>query len=130
MFLQDLSIVFLLIILISIVLFALRKVYEKKIELIFEKISNDFVKKNKKMSAVGHATIVLLGLILSTSIYIITFKLYSPHFSLNLTTSINWYTIHKYPRQQDYFYFFSSFIFVLVSTCIFWFLIIWKKRTK
>lgn len=130
MFLQNLSVIFLLIILMCIVLFSLRKVYKKFIEPVLTNIRNNLVKKSKRMSAVDHSIIALSGLILSTSIYILAVRLYPPHFSLNSTTAINWYTIHKYPRQQDYFYFFSSFIFILIFTCIFWFLILWKKRTK
>jgi hypothetical protein len=130
MILQELSFIILLIVLTYFFLFALRKIYKKKLEFILEEVRNKLVKKNKKVSIVNHTILILLGIILSISIYIITFKFYTPHFFLKSTTSINWYTIHKYPRQQDYFYFFSLFIFVLVFTCIFWFVIVWKKRTK
>ncbi|HSX40335.1 MAG TPA: hypothetical protein VLF68_01855, partial [Candidatus Saccharimonadales bacterium] len=75
-----------------------------------------------------HALVFLVGLTISAAIFVVLTQLFPIHFIMPDTTAINWYTVHHYPRQQDYFYFFGGFVIVVIGSFSMWVIWIWKKR--
>jgi len=97
---------------------------------IIEKIREALVKKTKKMKLWEHSLIVFLGLVASLIAYLLIIKSLNLSFKNPPTTTISWFTVNNYPRQQDYFYFFTSFVFLTVFTSLLWVLFIWLKKFK
>lgn len=106
--------------------------------LIFRKISKeDYIlmlienirKKIKKYSWQSHFLVFATAFVLSVLIFI-SFTYYFPlHFTVSKTsTSINWFTINNYPKQQDMFFFIIGFIFTTIFTVLFWFILLCKRK--
>lgn len=89
-----------------------------------------FLKVKKNIKWWEHILIYMISFTISSSLFIFLIKLISFKFKVPFTTAINWNTVHNYPKQQDYFYFFSGFIFItLFSICI-WVFYVWIKLRK
>lgn len=97
---------------------------------ILEKTRNSLVKKSKNVTLWMHASVVFLGVLASSVIYLLIVKSLNLNFENPPTTTISWFTVNNYPRQQEYFYFFTCFIFITLFTWITWFLFIWLKKSK
>lgn len=90
-----------------------------------------WVQRTVKSTRWWHNVIVLIGgLIVGMLLFIAVAEIIPIRFMMPETTAINWYTVHKYPRQQEYFYFFFGFSFILIITIFIWSLWIWKKQKK
>lgn len=74
----------------------------------------------KKIPWYIHVYVIMLTIVISTALYVVLLFFLKPQFLMPETDTINWYTVHKYPRQQDYFYFTTAFVFILVITFIVW----------
>ncbi len=95
-----------------------------------EDIRNKLSKRSKNNSLAYHFIIVLISILISTFIYYLIVKSLNLNFENPKTTTISWFTLNNYPRQQDYFYFMTSFVFITSLSCILWFLCIWLKKSK
>ncbi|MBI2443481.1 MAG: hypothetical protein HYV40_06300 [Candidatus Levybacteria bacterium] len=82
----------------------------------------------KKIPLWQHAIVFLVGIFVSLTTYVVMVKILQISFAMPETTAINWYTVHGYPRQQDYFYFYTGFVYVAVVTSSLWILWLWIKR--
>lgn len=91
---------------------------------------NAYSKKLRKIKWWEHGMVILIGLFVSLiiSLFIVHFLPFT--FSIPETTAINWYTVHQYPRQQDYYYFYSIFGFTLIGASLFWLFYVWVKNKK
>lgn len=91
-----------------------------------------FQKKALSLSWYKQVLIGFTGAMLGIVFYISIINLIKPRFMMPVSSAINWYTINGYPRQQDYFYFITSFIFILFFALLFWFITIyiWIKVKK
>src|SRR6185369_2551703 len=108
----------------------LRNVRKQKWMTSFYKRWTSWANKRRKIPLWQHVGVIFFGLCIATVSYLLLIKLYKPHFSLPKTDTINWYTIHNYPRQQDMFYFITAFSFIFLFNGILWFLWILKKNKK
>lgn len=118
---------FLLDVLIVIVL---RKIKKHKKVKVFSSQWRVWANKKQFIPSWQHVLLICFGLIFSTISYVMIIRFFKPHFSMPKTESINWYTVHNYPRQQDMFYFVTAFSFIVIITCLLWFLWIWQKNKK
>ncbi len=84
-------------------------------------------KVQKQIPWYQHVIVFIVGIGLSITTFTFIAKLFSVSFRMPQTTAINWYTVHLYPRQQDYFYFFTSVVYILLVTLLIWGIWIWKK---
>lgn len=116
--------------LLCFIVFLLRKIKKQKKVVLYLKKWSTWAKKTKKISFWQHIVIVFIGFCLSVFIYLALIKFYHPHFSNPQTTTVNWYTTHNYPMQQDKFYFVTAFILIFLITYLFWFLWILQKNKK
>jgi hypothetical protein len=114
---------------ILLVLF-IRNIRKQKWMAKFDKKWNGWAKRTKKIPFWQHVLIVFLSLCFSVASYLVLVAIYKPHFSNPPTTAINWYTVHNYPRQQDTFYFVTSFVSILLLSCFLWLLWILQKNKK
>lgn len=87
-------------------------------------------KIDRKVEWYEHITFVVLGIIISIILLIIIIRNLDLSFKVPATTAINWFTVHKYPRQQDYFFFILDFSFIFIGTVISWIILVWKKIKK
>ncbi|MEN9407852.1 MAG: hypothetical protein RLZZ455_1068 [Candidatus Parcubacteria bacterium] len=78
----------------------------------------------------SHLFVFAIGIVISSLLYLAVIRIWSPTFIMPESQTINWYTVHKYPRQQDYFYFATSFLSITVGSVIFWLLWLWKIYKK
>lgn len=101
-----------------------KKIFWKKF---CKKTDNLAFKIRKNISWWQHATVFLIGIITSVGLFTIIVKLINFQFKMPYATAINWNTAYQYPKQQDYFYFFLGFPFVLIATLIIWIFWLWKK---
>jgi len=83
-----------------------------------------------KISVEEHSLILFFSLLFSVLIYL--FIVFSFHFSFSVpkTTAINWLTINRYPKQQDYYFLFSFLGFNFFSSILFWFIWVSLKIKK
>lgn len=86
--------------------------------------------KNRDISFFWHSAVIIGGVVIASLLYITFIKFFHPTFFVPKTSAINWFTVHKYPRQQDYFYFYTAVSFILIVTIIFWVICLWKKTKK
>lgn len=84
-------------------------------------------KVQKQIPWYQHVIVFTVGIGLSIATFTFLVKLFPISFRMPQTTAINWYTLHLYPRQQDYFYFYTSVVYVLSVTLLIWGIWIWKK---
>lgn len=98
--------------------------------LILDKARNQFIKNSKKMAFWKHSIVILFGLIISTLAYIFIINSLNLSFKNPPTTTISWFTENSYPRQQDYFYFSTSFVFITILTSLIWMGFIWLRKSK
>ncbi len=68
------------------------------------------------------------GVLVSLCVFILIARTIPVHFSMPQTTAINWLTVHKYPKQLDYVYFFIGFPLVTLLSVLF--LLLWLRRKK
>lgn len=87
-------------------------------------------RESEKLNLLNHSVVIFLGIILSVSSYLIIVKTLNLKFTNPPTTTVSWFTVNNYPRQQDYFYFFTSFILITSVTCLIWCCYIWLKKSK
>lgn len=73
-----------------------------------------------------HVLVFVGGVLVSLCVFILIARTLPVHFSMPQTTAVNWLTVHQYPKQIDYFYFFLGFPFVLVFSMLLW--ILWLRR--
>src|SRR5258708_544229 len=99
----------------------------KEIDVLSEKWSK---KINNTISSAQHLYILGISISLSTIIYIILIKSINLKFITPQSTAINWLTIHKYPKQQDYYLFISYMLFTYLSTLFIWFIWVSLKSKK
>lgn len=88
------------------------------------------IKVTRKIKPHEHFKILSISLFISVLLFTITAMLFSLHFPMPKTTAINWYTIHKYPKQMDYFYFEFGFLFITLATIGLWYIFICFKIKK
>ncbi|MDP3941906.1 MAG: YfhO family protein [bacterium] len=88
---------------------------------------NVLAKRSGKIPFWEHAVVIFFGIWCAIITYLLFFSLYKIHFTMPETTSINWLTVHNYPRQQDYFYFSTAFAYILFIAIFIWILWLWKK---
>lgn len=99
------------------------KVFNKKWEIWAKKV-------NSKVKIGQHFNILAAALVISISLFAILTLSFPINFKVGSTTSINWYALHNYPKQMDYFYFEAGFVFVTFSTLLLWIIKIWTKTKK
>lgn len=87
-----------------------------------------FSKFVERISWWKHFLFLSGGLIFSTFLFVLAVKLFPIHFTMPYTSAINWFTVNKYPRSQEHFYFFFGFFFVLIFTLSLWFMWLKLKR--
>ncbi len=84
-------------------------------------------KKIDSISFDQHVMSIVIAIVMAIACYAFLVLVVPVHFTQPWTTAINWFTVHHYPRQRDYFYYISGFLFILVFTCGAWIIWIWKK---
>lgn len=75
-----------------------------------------------------HVLVFVGGVLVSLCVFILIARTIPVHFSMPQTTAINWLTVHKYPKQLDYVYFFIGFPLVTLLSILFW--LLWLRRKK
>lgn len=80
-------------------------------------------KVRKNISNLQLILTLIISFIFSTLIYLVLIKLFNLKFVVQSTTAINWLTVNHYPKQQDYYLFYSMFCFVFIFTLSIW--LIW-----
>jgi hypothetical protein len=78
----------------------------------------------------SHLFVFTIGVVVSALIYLAVIRIWSPVFTMPESQTVNWYTVHTYPRQQDYFYFVTSFFSITVGSVTLWLLWLWKNYKK
>lgn len=78
----------------------------------------------------SHLFVFIIGVVVSALIYLAVIRIWSPVFTMPESQTVNWYTVHTYPRQQDYFYFVTSFFSISVGSVTLWLLWLWKNYKK
>jgi hypothetical protein len=97
----------------------------------FDKYWQDWAKKVlKRMSWVDHVLLFTLSIGIAVGSFIVYFFTTSFRFILPPTTAINWFTLHHYPKQQDYFYFYLGFSYISLVSLLLWVLFVWLKIKK
>src|SRR5438105_11014435 len=86
-------------------------------------------KINARVSPNEHLSILGFSLLFSVLLYLIIIKLFPITFTIPKTTSINWLTVNNYPKQQDYYLFFSFIGFVYLFTLLICFICL-SLKTK
>lgn len=103
-----------------------RVIYLKKTsdlsKLVSGKLSANQFQTNFVMICTSFVISVLLFVVVA---YILHLKFVMPD-----TTAINWLTVHRYPKQQDIFYFVIGVPFVTISTISLWLLILCRKKLQ
>ncbi|OGH12555.1 MAG: hypothetical protein A2857_01210 [Candidatus Levybacteria bacterium RIFCSPHIGHO2_01_FULL_36_15] len=74
-----------------------------------------------------HAIIISIGILTASFIFLTISILVPINFETPTTTAINWFTVHAYPKQKDFLYFFAGFIFVVNVSVFIWIFWLWKK---
>lgn len=95
-----------------------------------EKIRTHFERKSKKTTLAENVFYLLICFTISLASYLILFKNLNLKFYNPPTTTISWFTINNYPRQQEYFYFLTGFLFLTIFTIILWGVFLWLKKFK
>jgi uncharacterized membrane protein len=104
-----------------------KKNNSKKKDALFNKWSK---KIKNRLTRSDHLNIIGLGFLISTSLYLLTLKFFKFTFTPSQTTAINWLTVNKYPKQQDYYIFISYVGFTYLCTLLIWYLWINSKIKK
>lgn len=102
----------------------------KNISKRIENLRKEIRIKAKKVSVTKHFLIIFTGILFSSVTYLLIFKNLPLHFKNPPTTTINWFTINNYPRQQEFFYFLTGFSYIFSLTCAIWLLALWKRKIK
>src|SRR5690348_7907938 len=123
-------IIFCFLLLDVLIVIVLRKIKKNKIVKLFISRWKAWANKKQFVPIWQHVLLICFGLTFSTISYVMIIKFFNPHFSMPKTDSINWYTVHNYPRQQDMFYFVTAFTFIVIITSLLWFLWILQKNKK
>jgi hypothetical protein len=89
-----------------------------------------WAEKYRDISFFWHSAVIIGGVVVSSLLYITLIRFFHPTFFVPKTSAINWFTVHKYPRQQDYFYFYTAVSFILIVTIMLWVICLWKKTKK
>jgi hypothetical protein len=89
-----------------------------------------FLGFGKKIKFSKHVQYFLIGAVPSEIIILLLLKIIPLHFAIPETSAINWFTVHEYPRQQEYIYFFILFLTPLLVGILTWMISIWKKLKK
>ncbi len=84
----------------------------------------------KNISVKEHIVVFISGLTLGTFTYYVLLKSIKISFKMPKTTAINWLTVHHYPKQQDYFYYYSGFSYIFFFVCLFWLVWVWIRTKK
>lgn len=82
---------------------------------------------SQSISLSQYILIFICSFIFSSGIYILYMYFFHPHFVLSNSGTINWYSVYGYPKQQDYFYFYTAFPFITGMTILSTIIIIWKR---
>src|SRR5258706_3016627 len=85
---------------------------------------------NKKINTGEHIVIIGIGCLISSFFYLTCIKLLPIRFTPQKTETINWLTINKYPKQQDYYIFISAIGFIYLFTLLIWFITVYLKSKK
>lgn len=94
---------------------------------LFSGVWKSWAKKvNNNIKPWQHFNILASSFVISISIFLFITFIFPVKFDVN-STSINWYTVHNYPKQMDYFYFEFGFIFISFFTILLWIIKIWTK---
>lgn len=109
---------------VLICLMSFRRAYKEKF---LEQYLNRVRRCGKKFPWQTHAVVFASSFTLSTILFIIISFHISFHFSGSSTTAINWLTVHKYPKQQDLFFFVFGIVFIFCTTMIGWLIWLLKK---
>lgn len=77
-----------------------------------------------------HSVVLFFGFIIGVGIFMSFLTFVPLQFAPQETSAINWLTIHRYPKQQDYFYFFlgNGMVFLIMMSV--WSIWIWTKIKK
>ncbi len=102
--------------------------YYTKIRRLFASFKKNLRIKINKYNWEFHFYVFVFSLCFSVSVFIILMISLHLSFKMPNTTAINWFTVHKYPKQQDIFYFIFGFPFILVLSIIIWMLTLWVKK--
>ncbi len=84
----------------------------------------------KKVFFEKHAKYFFSGAIISEIILVTGLKIFSFEFYYPMTTAINWFTVHKYPRQQEYFFFLLLFFIPLFFGILSWLILVRRGSSK
>jgi hypothetical protein len=118
------------VLLLIIIVYLLRKIKKQKWVGRLSKRWTLFAKNNNDIPLWQHVSVIFLGICISIPCYVTLIAIHKPRFTMPKTDAINWYTAHHYPRQQDAFYFVTSFAFVFLITCVIWSFWIWEKNRQ
>jgi hypothetical protein len=118
-----------LIIAFFIFIFWIRKEIQNGLNKRFDSFRNLLILRSKTIKIWQHAFIVFLGIIGSIIFYLLIVLIIKPSFNIPFSTTISWYTVHNYPRQQEYFYFLTFVPFIFIVTSLIWLIVIWKRKT-
>lgn len=91
-----------------------------------------FLKITSSISWYAQVLLGAIGIMLGALFYVLIISQVRLVFTIPASSAINWYTVNGYPRQQDYFYFMSAFIFILIFGLLFWYtaVYLWIKLKK
>lgn len=113
-----------------LLLFILRKEYQSGAWRIIKNWLEVLNKKSEKLEFWEHVLVILFGIIIGIISYLIMILNIHPKFVVPYTTTISWFTVNNYPRQQEYFYLFTAFSYISLVTLFVWLLFVWKRKTK
>lgn len=111
-------------ILVLIVPYLRQIIYLKHTREIFRKLSI-------RISTIGfktHFIVFCMCFAVSVALFVSAAYIIHPKFRMPETTAINWLTAHRYPKQQDLFYFAVGVPFIAIFTVILWLTYICKRK--
>ena len=114
---------------ISLLLIALflRSLIREKFLRRFLKTRPTFAEKSSEIFWWKHAVVIVSGILFSIVSYLLIMNFLQLQFIVPESTAINWYTVNNYPRQQDYFYFYTCVLYTIVITGTVWLIWLWRK---
>jgi hypothetical protein len=116
---------------IALAIYMFRIIYFDKNNVIYEKIFPVIMNYRKNLENVSLARVIVIAgiaLFIGTFSYILLLKIIPFHFVYSDNMVINWFSEFKYPKQQDYFFYFFAFIVISIIGLFVWLFLLNKYK--
>jgi len=84
----------------------------------------------QRVTLTEHVAVIGASCLFATVVYLLLIHLIPLHFSVPESTALNWLTLHKYPKQQDYWAVFSFIGFAYGLSLSLWLIYVSLKSRQ